>query len=42
MESLLTVYTQEDLNQAAEFGAYALWRMGITETGEWTFFIAGD
>jgi hypothetical protein len=42
MEALLTVYTQEELNQAAEFGAYALWRMGITETGEWTFFIAGD
>jgi hypothetical protein len=42
MEALLTVYTQEELDQAAEFGAYALWRIGITETGEWRFFIAGD
>jgi hypothetical protein len=42
MEALLSVYTQEELDQAAEFGAYALWRIGITETGEWRFFIAGD
>jgi hypothetical protein len=42
MEALLTVYTQEELDQAAEFGSYALWRIGITETGEWRFFIAGD
>ena len=42
MEALLTVYTQEELDQSAEFGAYALWRIGITETGEWRFFVAGD
>ena len=42
MEALLTVYTQEELDQAAGFGSYALWRIGITETGEWRFFIAGD
>jgi hypothetical protein len=42
IEALLTVYTQEELDQAAEFGAYALWRIGITETGEWRFFVAGD
>ena len=42
MEALLTVYTQEELDQTAEFGAYALWRIGITETGEWRFFVAGD
>jgi hypothetical protein len=42
MEALLSVYTQEELDQASEFGAYALWRIGITETGEWRFFIAGD
>ena len=42
MEALLTVYTQEELDQYAEFGAYALWRIGITETGEWRFFVAGD
>jgi hypothetical protein len=42
MEALLTVYTQEELDQYAEFGSYALWRIGITETGEWRFFVAGD
>ena len=42
MEALLTVYTQEELDQTAAFGAYALWRIGITETGEWRFFVAGD
>ncbi len=42
MEALLTVYTQEELDQSAEFGSYALWRIGITETGEWRFFVAGD
>ena len=42
MDALLTVYTQEELDQSAEFGSYALWRIGITETGEWRFFVAGD
>jgi hypothetical protein len=42
MEALLTVYTQEQLDQSAAFGSYALWRIGITETGEWRFFVAGD
>jgi hypothetical protein len=42
MEALLRVYTQEELDQTAAFGSYALWRIGITETGEWRFFVAGD
>jgi hypothetical protein len=42
MEALQQIYTQEELNQTAEFGSYALWRIGITEDGEWRFFIAGD
>lgn len=42
LEALLSVYTQEELDQYAEFGSYALWRIGITEDGEWTFFVAGD
>lgn len=42
MEALLSVYTQEELDQSAEFGSYALWRIGITETGGWRFFVAGD
>ena len=42
MAALEEIYTQEELDQAAEFGSYALWRIGITEAGEWRFFIAGD
>ena len=42
MEALLNVYTQEELDQSATFGSYALWRIGITEAGEWRFFVAGD
>jgi hypothetical protein len=42
METLRSIYTEEELEMSAEFGSYALWRIGITETGEWRFFIAGD
>lgn len=42
LDALLTVYTQEELDQYSEFGSYALWRIGITEDGEWRFFVAGD
>lgn len=39
---LLAIYTQEELDQIATFGSYAGWRIGITESGEWLFFVAGD
>jgi hypothetical protein len=42
LEALLTVYTQEELDEIATFGSYAGWRIGITEDGEWRFFVAGD
>ena len=42
LEALLTVYTQEELDQHSGFGSYALWRIGITENGQWQFFVAGD
>jgi hypothetical protein len=42
MEALRSIYTEEELEMSAEFGSYALWRIGITETGEWRSFIAGD
>ena len=42
LEALRTIYTQEELDQYSEFGSYALWRIGITEDGEWRFFVAGD
>ncbi|HEY4606576.1 MAG TPA: hypothetical protein VIH55_02920, partial [Acidimicrobiia bacterium] len=42
IEALLEVFTQEELDQIATFGAYAGWRIGITEDGDWEFFVAGD
>lgn len=39
---LLTIYTEEELDQIAEFGSYAGWRIGIDENGNWLFFVAGD
>lgn len=42
MEALLEVFSQEELDQIATFGAYASWRIGITEDGVWKFFVAGD
>jgi hypothetical protein len=42
MEALRSIYTEEELEMSAEFGSYALWRIGITETGEWRSLIAGD
>lgn len=41
-EALESVYDQALLDSFAEFGAYAGYRVGITETGEWRFFVAGD
>ncbi len=42
LEALLGIYTQEELDGISLFGSYAGWRVGITEAGEWKFFIAGD
>jgi hypothetical protein len=42
MEPLRSIYTEEELEMTAEFGSYALWRLSIDESGEWTTFIAGD
>lgn len=42
LEALRTIYTDEELDQIAGFGSYAGWRIGITEDGEWRFFVAGD
>ena len=41
-EALRSIYTEEELDQIEEFGSYALWRIGLTESGEWRFFVAGD
>jgi hypothetical protein len=42
MADLLTLYTQEELDEIAGFGSYAGWRTGITAEGDWVFFVAGD
>ena len=42
MADLLTIHTQEELDQIAGFGSYAGWRTGITAEGDWVFFVAGD
>lgn len=42
LDALRQIYTDEELGQSEEFGGYALWRLGITEDGDWKFFLAGD
>ena len=42
ISELLTIHTEEELDRFAEFGGYAGWRLGISETGQWLFFVAGD
>lgn len=42
VEELLSFHSQGEIDQMANFGSYAGWRVGITETGEWLFFVAGD
>jgi hypothetical protein len=42
MDELLRIYTEEELDQISLLGSYGGWRIGITESGEWIFFVAGD
>lgn len=43
LDALREIYTEEELGQSQEFfDGYALWRLGITEDGDWKFFLAGD
>jgi hypothetical protein len=41
-DELLRIYSQEELDHIAQLGSYGGWRIGITEAGEWIFFVAGD
>ncbi len=41
-EALQQLYGEEDLRRFAQFGAYTGHRVGITENGDWVFFVAGD
>ena len=42
LEPLNEIYTEGELDQIASFGSYAGWRLGISEEGQWRFFVAGD
>jgi hypothetical protein len=39
---LAEIYSEEEIQGYAEFGAFIGWRVGINEDGEWQFFVAGD
>lgn len=39
---LLRIVTAGDLSDMMEFGGYNFYRIGITPSGEWKFFTAGD
>ena len=41
-EDLRRMYGDDDLRRFAEFGSYAGHRVGITESGDWIFFVGGD
>jgi hypothetical protein len=41
-EALRPLYGDEDFAFWAEAGGYMGYRVGITEDGEWVYFIAGD
>lgn len=40
--ALERLYTAEELEAMREYGGFIGWRAGITETGDWRFFVAGD
>lgn len=41
-DALRPLYTEENFEGFARFGGYIGYRVGITEQGEWIFFVAGD
>ncbi|MEW6154015.1 MAG: hypothetical protein AB1673_08525 [Actinomycetota bacterium] len=41
-EALRPLYDDEDFAGFAQFGSYAGLRVGITATGDWVFYVAGD
>jgi len=42
MDELARIHSEGELDSFASAGAYLGWRTGISENGEWMFFIAGD
>src|ERR671918_1201980 len=41
-ESLEAVFTEEEIDSWRRFGAYIGYRVGITASGDWAFYVAGD
>ena len=41
-EDLRRMYGDDDLRRFAQFGSYTGHRVGITESGDWIFFVGGD
>ena len=41
-EALRPIYDDDDFQGFDAFGSYAGYRVGITGTGDWTFFVGGD
>ncbi len=42
MVELFRIVTFGDFQDMKDFGGYIFYRVGITPTGRWTFFVAGD
>jgi hypothetical protein len=40
--ALAELYSPEDIELFKEYGSFIGWRVGLTETGDWRFFVAGD
>lgn len=41
-EALAGLYTPDEIELFREYGSFIGWRVGITEAGQWRFFVAGD
>jgi hypothetical protein len=42
IDDLRAIYSEEDFEGFRQFGAYIGYRVGIYESGDWSFFVAGD
>lgn len=40
-QALLRLYSEADLGQFEQFGSYGGFRVGITQQGDWLYFVAG-
>jgi len=40
--ALGALYSPEEIDLFRDYGSFIGWRVGITETGDWRFFVAGD